>query len=174
LDTTSFSVEGEYEWPEEPGVIRITHGYSRDHRPELKQAMVALLITYRSALPIWIQALDGNANDSRAFPQIVETYLAQMGEGEMPYLVADSALYSEENLQRLSGVKWLTRVPERLGLAKALIEAASAEEMQPASQEGYRYQELGVVYGGVRRRWLVVWSAQAERREQAALRKQVE
>ncbi|MBC7250395.1 MAG: hypothetical protein H5T62_08915 [Anaerolineae bacterium] len=49
-----------------------------------------------SALPTWIQALDGNTSDSRAFPEIVAVYLAQMGEGEMPYLVADSALYSEE------------------------------------------------------------------------------
>ncbi len=41
----------------------------------------------------------------------------------MPYLVADSALYSEENLQRLDGVKWLTRVPERIGLAQTLLAA---------------------------------------------------
>lgn len=174
LDTTSFSVEGEYNRPEAPGVIRITHGYSRDHWPDLKQVVVALMTTYRSALPIWIQALDGNTNDSRAFPRIVEAYLAQMKEGEMPYLIADSALYSQENLQRLSGVKWLTRVPERIGPAQAVIEAVSAAEMQPASQEGYRYLELGVIYGEVRQRWLVVWSAQAEQREQAVLQKRVE
>ncbi len=49
LDTTSFSVEGEYDRPEEPGIIRITYGYSRDHRPDLKQVIAALLTTYRSA-----------------------------------------------------------------------------------------------------------------------------
>ncbi len=174
LDTTSFSVEGEYERPEEPGVIRITHGYSRDRRPDLKQVVVGLLTTYRSALPTWIQALNGNTNDSRAFPQIVEEYLTQFAEGEMPYLVADSALYTEENLQRLSGVKWLTRVPERVGLAKELIEAVGAEEMQPASQEGYRSLELGIRYGGIPQRWLVVWSAQGEKRERAMLQKRVE
>ncbi len=38
----------------------------------------------------------------------------------MPYMVADSALYTEENLQRLSEVKWLTQVPERVGLARQL------------------------------------------------------
>ncbi|MDH7475832.1 MAG: IS1634 family transposase, partial [Anaerolineae bacterium] len=134
LDITSFSVEGEYDRPAEPGVIRITHGYSRDHRPDLKQVVAALLTTYRSALPVWIQALDGNTNDSRAFPSLVEAYLARFREEPMPYLVADSALYSEENLQRLSAVKWLTRVPERVGLAKQLIAAVSAEEMQPALQ----------------------------------------
>ena len=173
LDTTSFSVEGRYDRPEEPGTIRITHGYSRDHRPDLKQVVVALLTTYRSALPTWIQALDGNTSDSRVFPSLVEAYLGQLREGEMPYLVADSALYSAENLQRLSGVKWLTRVPERVGAAKGLIAEVGAEKMRPACREGYRYLELCTTYGGVRQRGLVVWSAQAEERERARLQKQV-
>ncbi len=174
LDTTSFSVEGEYDRPEEPGIIRITYGYSRDHRPDLKQVVAALLTTYRSALPVWIQALDGNTNDSRAFPSLVEAYLAQFREKPMPYMVADSALYTEENLQRLSEVKWLARVPERVGLARQLIAAVSAEEMQPALQEGYRCLEVCTTWGGIRQRWLVVWSAQAEQRERETLQKQVE
>jgi transposase len=174
LDTTSFCVEGEYDRPEEPGIIRITYGYSRDHRPDLKQVIAALLTTYRSALPVWIQALDGNTNDSRAFPSLVEAYLAQFREKPMPCLVADSALYTEENLQRLSAVKWLTRAPERVGLAKQLIAAVSAEEMEPAFQEGYRSLEMCTTWGGIRQRWLVVWSAQAEQRERETLQKRVE
>jgi len=173
LDTTSLSVEGEYEGPEEPEVVRITHGYSRDERPDLKQVVVALLTSYRSALPLWIQALDGNASDTRTFPQVVEAYIAHLQEGEMPYLVADSALYSEDNLQRLAGVRWLTRVPERIGLARGLIEEVSASDMQPAGQEGYRSLELCTTYGGVRQRWLVIWSEQAEKRERTTLQKRV-
>jgi Transposase len=173
LDTTSLSVEGEYEGPEEPGVVHITHGYSRDGRPDLKQVVVALLTSYRSALPLWIQALDGNASDTHTFPQVVEAYIAQLQEGEMPYLVADSALYSEDNLQRLAGVRWLTRVPERIGRAQALIEEITAQEMRPAGQEGYRYLEVCTTYGGVRQRWLIVWLEQAERRERATLQKRV-
>jgi transposase len=172
LDTTSLSVEGEYEGPEEPGVVHITHGYSRDERPDLKQVVVAWLTSYRSALPLWIQALEGNASDTHTF-QVVEAYIAQLQEGEMPYLVADRALYSEDNLQRLAGVRWLTRVPERIGLARALIAEITAEEMWSAGQEGYRYLELCTAYGGVGQRWLVVWSEQAERRERATLQKRV-
>lgn len=92
----------------------------------------------------------------------------------MPYLIADSALYTEDNLQKLAPVKWLTRVPERIALAKALVERISAEQMEPAAQEGYRYTELCTTYGGVPQRWLVVWSAQAEKRERATLQKRVE
>jgi transposase len=173
LDTTSLSVEGEYEGPEEPGVVHITHGYSRDGRPDLKQVVVALLTGYRSALPLWIQALDGHASDTHTFPQVVEADIAQLQEGEMPYLVADSALYSADNLQRLAGVRWLTRVPERIGRAHALIEEITAQEMRPAGQEGYRYLEVCTTSGGVRQRWLIVWSEQAERRERATLQKRV-
>jgi transposase len=173
LDTTSLRVEGEYEGPEEPGVVPITHGYSRDERPDLKQVVVALWTGYRSALPLWIQALDGNASDTRTFPQGVEAYMAQLQEGEMPYLVADSALYSQDNLQRLAGVRWLTRVPERIGLARALIEEITAQEMRPVGQKGYRHLELGTPYGRVRQRWRIVWSEQAERRERATLQKRV-
>ena len=67
LDTTSLRVEGEDEGPEEPGVVPITHGYSRDGRPDVKQVVVALLTRYRSALPLWIQALDGHASDTHTF-----------------------------------------------------------------------------------------------------------
>src|SRR5215469_13835616 len=46
VDTTSFSVSGEY-LPEEgdldASVIAITYGYSRDHRADLKQWMLAPL-----------------------------------------------------------------------------------------------------------------------------------
>ena len=36
LDSTSFHVDGTY-GNSEPGAIEITYGYSRDHRPDLKQ-----------------------------------------------------------------------------------------------------------------------------------------
>ena len=43
IDTTSFSVSGEYAPKEEgdPVALAITHGYSRDHREDLKQWMLA-------------------------------------------------------------------------------------------------------------------------------------
>jgi transposase len=50
LDSSSFQVQGEYETDsvlssqqEEPRTVRITYGYSRDHRPDLKQFMMDLI-----------------------------------------------------------------------------------------------------------------------------------
>jgi transposase len=66
VDTTSFSVSGEYVQDEETGatvVIAITHGYSRDHRNDLKQWMLALATTHDGDVPLFLQPLDGNSSD---------------------------------------------------------------------------------------------------------------
>ena len=133
VDISSFHVHGAYQADEEPGVIHITRGYSRDHRPDIKQVVVGLLTTYRSALPTWIQALNGNPADVRAVPELIKAYVQQFKEGREPYFVADSALYSE--------VKWASRVPERIGLAKSLEEAISVADMRESPLPGYRFLE---------------------------------
>lgn len=45
LDSTSFHVHGDYNYLEQPGRIKITHGYSRDHRRDLKPFMMDLMCT---------------------------------------------------------------------------------------------------------------------------------
>ncbi|HDN80898.1 MAG TPA: IS1634 family transposase [Chloroflexi bacterium] len=174
VDISSFHVHGAYEREEQPGVIRIARGYSRDHRPDLKQVVAGLLTTYRSALPTWIQALDGNAADVKAVPELIKAYVQQFQEGEEPYFVADSALYAEENLQALSEIKWVTRVPERIGLARSLEEAISVAEMRESSLGGYRLLEVCTTYGGAPQRWIIVYSEAARKRDLAALEKRIE
>jgi transposase len=68
VDTTSFAVSGEYT-PEnaetsgaEAAVIAITYGYSRDHREDLKQWMLALATTQDGDIPLFMQPLDGNSS----------------------------------------------------------------------------------------------------------------
>ncbi len=156
LDIPSLSGEGEDAKPEEQEVVRITSTSSRAKCPNLKQVGVAVLTGDRSALPPSMQALDGIAADPHPFLHGVEAYIAHLQEGEMPFLVADSALSRTDNLQRLARVRWLTCVPERIGLARALIEAVAAADMPPAAQEGHRTLALCTADGGVRRRWPVI------------------
>lgn len=65
VDTTSFSVSGEYTHKanegstSEPAVIAITYGYSRDHREDLKQWMLALATTQEGDIPLFMQPLSG-------------------------------------------------------------------------------------------------------------------
>ena len=174
LDNTSFSLEGDYAKPsEDPKAVRITHGYSRDHRPDLKQVVVSLICSYQSSIPVWLQALDGNRVDKESFPRIIQAYISQMGASELPYFIADSALYSEESINVLSQVKWITRIPGTLNEVKELYKSIAPEQMKESALEGYNYLEIGNYYGGVRQRWLVVFSKAAYKREEATFRRRL-
>src|SRR5438128_702758 len=69
LDTTSFSLSGDY--VPEPGVeaIHITHGYSKDHRPDLKQAIVELMVSQDGGVPFVSKSWDGNTSDTQIFQE---------------------------------------------------------------------------------------------------------
>ena len=100
--------------------------------------------------------------------------MAQLrAEETRPFIVADSALYSQENLHALAGVKWVTRVPARIGLVQAVEAAIAVEDMQASALDGYRYAEIGAFYGGVRQRWLVVYSQTADARDMKVLAKRI-
>jgi transposase len=174
LDSTSVSLQGEYATEaEDPQAVRVTYGYSKDHRPDLKQAVVSLICTYRSTIPVWLEALSGNSADKATFPTTIQAYVAQLRTSEVPYFIADSALYSEANLRALSAVYWITRVPETIQAAQHLLQTVEPAEMPPSPQAGYSCCEVDSQYGGVAQRWLVVFSQQAYKRDVAAFQNQL-
>ena len=62
FDTTSRSVWGDYQFAEEQDVpFRVTYGYSKDKRPDLKQFVLSTLCIDRT-VPIWGKLEDGNAS----------------------------------------------------------------------------------------------------------------
>ena len=162
LDSTTFSLHGAYEADsDDENAIQVTHGYSRDYRPDLKQVVVQLLCSYRSQIPVWLEVLDGNQADKTSFPSTINSYLAQLQEGETPYFIADSALYTANNLRTLSNVRWICRVPETIKAVKELYQTVSLEAMQPATENGYRFLSIESCYGDVAQRWLIVYSQAA-------------
>ncbi len=89
VDTTSFAVSGAYaatEAAEEPDnpegadahAIAVTYGYSRDHRADLKQWMLALATPRQGDVPLFCQALDGNASDKVSLLAAVEALAEQL------------------------------------------------------------------------------------------------
>jgi len=173
LDSSSFHLHGAYDRQEaEREAIRITYGYSKDHRPDLKQVVVQLITSHKSALPVWFEALSGNSNDKKTFTATVKAYCKQLSGSELPYLVMDSAGFSEATLKTAQEqeVRWLMRVPETLAQAKRLIEETSAAEMSEI-ELGYQGKEVECEYAGVKQRWLVIHSGAAEAREMKTLEK---
>jgi transposase len=169
VDTTSTHVDGIYNSDQEDvpeGCIQITEGYSRDHRPDLNQVILQLISEHQAGIPIWMTALSGNSSDKESFRQTLKEHLTHLSEGVgLSLIVADSALYTAKTLQELGDFPWITRVPATIGGTRELILAVSGEWFRTRPKKTYTV--LGSNYGGVKQRWLVVYTRAAhERAEQ--------
>ncbi len=166
-DSSSFSQHGQYESKSSaPEAVRITRGYSKDHRPDLKQAVPALMCAHKYRFPVWLEALDGNSSDKTTFPKIIQNYTAHFTDSQSPYFITDSAGYTEDNIQERSGnIKQVSRPPAAIKTVRSLYQQIEPECMESASQPGYAYAEVGCIYGGINQRRLVVYSEKAYRRE---------
>jgi transposase len=92
--------------------IEITYGYSRDKRPDLKQLMVDLIGSGDGDMPVFLRTGSGNESDQKVFPELFKQFRNQVNFDSL--MVADSALYTADNLKQMQDWKWLTRVPFRL------------------------------------------------------------
>jgi transposase len=86
LDTTAFSLHGQYTVEshaegdkDEPVPIQITYGYSKDHRPDLKQAILSVICANQASLPVWLAVLSGNEADKSSFREVALEFLWQFG-----------------------------------------------------------------------------------------------
>src|SRR5215467_2878876 len=136
FDTTSISVYGDYLPPagqsdqQEPAVpFTITHGYSKDKRPDLKQFVFATLCVDR-AVPLWGTPEDGNASDktiNNTLLSDIATFLAKHGVAPGAYIyVADAALVTEDNLAALGDTLFISRLPATYSECGRLIAEAVA------------------------------------------------
>lgn len=165
LDATSFHLDGEYKSEEkkekeEEEIIKerpiiITKGYSRDHRPDLKQCVLDLITTEDGDVPLFVRVGDGNEADKAVFGKILVEFKKQIKFDSI--MVCDSALYSQENLQLIQHLKWISRVPMTIKRAKELVQNAEMEEIDAKEREkraelnleGYTWKEEKVTYGGI-------------------------
>lgn len=189
-DTTSVSVWGEYN-PGAGDPIRITHGFSKDKRPDLKQFVFSLLCV-EGNLPCHAGILDGNAADKKTngnilgeLPRIMSRY--GVGEHEFIY-VADSALVTKENLAIMKeDIQFISRLPENFGVCGQLINKAVANgswqdvgrlsHRQVKGKEicaSYRLQEENLELHGRPYRAVVVHSDVHDRRRQKRIDKAVQ
>jgi len=168
VDTTSFAVTGEYAADLEAHTLAVTYGYSRDHRADRKQWMLALATTRQGDVPLFCQALNGNASDKVNLVAAVETLADQLraAEEEAPLFVADSGLYSADNVARLSaaGVRWISRVPDTSQEARAALQVADTawQHEDPLFWASAHEAPAG-------ERWVVVRTRQGEERARATL-----
>jgi transposase len=189
LDSTSLSVEGEYnkEYPtveilksgavgeeietrQQP--IKITYGYSRDRRPDLKQFMIDLIVSGDGDVPLFLKVGDGNEADKAVFGQIAREFQKQVDFDSL--IVGDSALYSKENLKLMKEMRWLSRVPLSIKEAQELVDSISEKELTDSEIPGYSWRETISNYGGIEQRWLLVESQARQESDLKKLEKKIE
>ncbi|NJO59284.1 MAG: IS1634 family transposase [Richelia sp. RM2_1_2] len=146
--------------------INITYGYSRDHRPDLKQFLIELICSDDGDIPIFLKSASGNIVDSSCFGQLVVDYKKQLQVDSL--MVADCALYTEQNIKLMSEIKWLCRVPLSIKEAKLLTSTLPESEFIKSNLWGYSYVAKKITYAGIEQRWLVV---QSQERRKADLQK---
>ena len=107
-DLTSTYFEGEVE-----EVEKAKRGYSRDHRGDCKQVVLALVAT-PEGLPLSYEVFDGNRVDVTTMVEILEALERKYGKARR-ILVFDRGIVSEENLEaiRKRGGLYLTATTRR-------------------------------------------------------------
>ena len=176
LDSTSIHVDGKYNaaTPPEDGSkqIHITKGYSRDHRPELNQLVLNMIVDSQASIPLFMQTASGNEVDKSSFPKIIHKFISGIKNySGIDYVIADSAMYSKKGLEALNDTHlFITRVPESLSSAKKEIEQVEGKCFVKIN-DNYSYIERGSCYGNVELRWFIIKSRDAKSRETKTVNK---
>src|SRR5574344_1533951 len=130
MDSTSFHVHCDPKTEE--GHIQLTHGYSRDFRPDLPQIVQMLVVDTVSKVPVFMKNIDGNQPDTISFK--FGKYVMQQLKAakDCKYLIADSALCTDDIISDLyeNNILFITRCPRKIKELQKLIAATDKSEYQ--------------------------------------------
>jgi transposase len=130
-------------------------------------------------LPLYTRAGDGNEADKAVFGKILVEFKKQINFDSI--MVCDSALYSQENLQLIKDIKWISRVPMTIKKAKELVQSVEIAEIDVSEKksraalklEGYKWKEEIVNYAGIKQTWLIVESKKRKESDLRQLEEQI-
>ncbi|MCF6299046.1 MAG: IS1634 family transposase [Thiomicrorhabdus sp.] len=176
LDSTSFSLNGEYSIEEDKKTINITHGHSKDHRPDLKQVMLELMVSQDGGVPFVSKSWDGNGSDNVIFEKRAAALIDEFKASEAPrYWVGDSKLYHKKAKDTLSQIPFITRIPGSLKLEQNVVDQALSDPLQWVDLDnGNRYQRFNLCHYEMEQRWLVIHSQAALGRARSTLERRQE
>ncbi len=189
FDTTSVNVYGDYlNAQDEDSPFKITQGYSKDKRGDLKQFVLSLLCV-EGDVPIVGKLEDGNASDKKINHSVlsnISQHLKEHGIADEAFIyIADSAMVTEENLAQ-AGL-FITRLPATYNeCERAIVRAIDAnrwtevgriaETVPSKNRPGacYRVYEDQVSLYGKDYRAIVVHSSAHDKRRQKRLERELE
>ena len=174
-DTTSFSLTGEYDRDSDTETIKVTHGYSKDFRNDLKQVVLELIVTQDGGVPLANKVWNGNASDTVILRKRVQKFLSEFKKSENRYFVADSKLYTSETASLLNQIYFITRIPSTLNSEHdVILQALNSPSSWVQAENGYKMQEFASNEFNIdNQRWIVVYSEQARERSEKTLKKEI-
>ena len=178
LDTTAFALTGDYDPDFDEHTIKITHGYSKDHRPDLKQVVLEMMCSQDGGIPVISKSWNGNASDTKIFRERAKALLDSFKSAEGPrYIVADSKLYTEKTIEEsLCLIPFVTRIPSSIKLENETISLALQKHFNEwiIFDEKQRFKTFNVEHNGIKQRWIVVHSMERQNKAEKSIYGQCE
>jgi transposase len=178
LDTTSFTLTGGYNADSDEHTIEITHGYSKDHRPDLKQAVLEMMCSHDGGIPVISKTWNGNASDTNIFRERAKALVDSFRAAEGPrYLIADAKLYDEKTVNGgLNLIPFITRIPGTLKIENTTIDSALSKPLTEwiNLDEKHWLQTFYVEHYDLKQRWIVVYSDERQGKAEKSVAKKCE
>lgn len=130
LDTTSISLQGAYDVVPAEGAPTPLRGFSKDHRPDLKQLVFGLSLHGAVGIPLTSSMLDGNTADKHANQWNIEALASLLPEEHDATLVGDSKLVDAATMGQLldEGFHFVSLVPLSFGVRTELVELVRQQD----------------------------------------------
>ena len=161
---------------EEDFCAKPMYGYAKNKRMDLRQMTLLMTMTGKAHLPIFAQALDGNASDKVTLEkanQRIQAFQKSLNKGLPDLLcVTDSAGY-DAFLSKGENLLWLSRVPENHIEAKHYVAMDDKQLNWTNVDDENKITSKTIDYKGVRQRWVMVFSKAAFDRECRTLDKNI-
>jgi len=186
-DTTTVTVAGAYrnqqaaEETDRPP--RITFGYNKDHRPDLKQLVFSITVSADGAVPVHCKTYDGNQTDDQIHIETWSFLRDLLGHADFLY-VADCKLCTRDNMSHIADQhgRFLTVLPRSRaedGWFRSHL-AAHAVAWQEVRREPNPRRPEGpaIVYDGVespqrsQEGYRVLWYRSSQKRDEDQAQRQ--
>lgn len=172
-DSTSVKFSGAYE-QQNPKGLQLLHGFSKDHRPDLKQLVYSLSISADGAVPVHYKAYPGNQTDDPTHWETWQVLCRLVGRADFLY-VADAKLCVTETLQKIQaqGGRFVTVLPCLRREAKEFAQQAQEDKVQwaplwnrRALRKGKRQERFELAQGTYRLKegFQLYWYRSSEKR----------
>ena len=172
IDTTSFSVHGDYENSDGFSEIKITYGHPKDSRWDLKQFVLSM-VTNQYGIPLCVKAHSGNKSDKKTIMETIKRLKENLNFDDKIYRVSDAAFFTGKNVEEMrQHTFWVTRVPASVKEAKELL--FKDLEMKPCKDNRYSFFETQISYKGIDQKWVVIDSKEMHAKKAKTFDKNIE